>query len=64
MTPKMDKWNILKNADGFIVDEAFMQDGRYFGSISTKLQEITGVSAPFGGKLIMLMGDFKQLPPV
>ncbi|XP_065082636.1 uncharacterized protein LOC135705014 [Ochlerotatus camptorhynchus] len=48
-----------------IVDEISMIGANIFNTIHTRLQSITSnYDVPFGGKDMILCGDFRQLPPV
>lgn len=48
-----------------IIDEISMIGANIFNMVHTRLQSITGdYDTPFGGKDIILCGDFRQLPPV
>jgi len=47
-----------------IIDEISMVDAVFLGKISSRLSEITHNNASFGGKNVILVGDFFQLPPV
>lgn len=55
---------ILKNVDVFIWDEAPMSP-RYALEIADRtLQHVMNNNIPFGGKIVILGGDFRQLLPV
>ncbi|CAC5397939.1 unnamed protein product [Mytilus coruscus] len=47
-----------------IIDEISMCGTRMFCFINQRLQEITGISKPFGGVSIIAIGDLFQLKPV
>jgi ATP-dependent DNA helicase PIF1 len=47
-----------------VIDEISMLPARSLGLIDAVCRHIRGVSAPFGGLQIVLVGDFFQLPPV
>ena len=56
--------NELKNTDLFIIDEAPMAP-RYAMEVANQiLKDIMSNDLSFGGKLIILGGDFKQLLPI
>ena len=67
-------WKRYETLDAIIVDEAFMLDARYWQALSDALQKVASKSkspdiralsaVPFAGKLIVVIGDMKQLPPV
>jgi hypothetical protein len=48
----------------FIIDEASMVPAHALTAIDTLLRDITGVNCPFGGKIFLLGGDFRQVLPV
>ena len=47
-----------------IIDEISMVGKRTFDFIDTRLQQLTGIKAPFGGLSVIAVGDFYQLKPV
>ena len=47
-----------------IIDEIFMVGKKTFDFIDTRLQQLTGIRAPFGGLSVIAVGDFYQLKPV
>ena len=54
----------LKNIDCFIIDEVSNMDINVFHSIDRLLRDLTQNDVPFGGKVLVLSGDFRQTPPV
>jgi len=65
ISPNSPDWNIIKNLDLVIIDEASMLHRHCFEAIDRSLQDITGnIGVPFGGKTILIGGDKKQLLPV
>ena len=50
----------LLNTDVFIIDEAPMMPNYVLDIFDRKLREITQVDAPFGGKILIAGGDFRQ----
>ena len=48
----------------FIIDEASMVPGHALSAIDRMLRDITKVDIPFGGKVFLLGGDFRQVLPV
>ena len=55
---------VLANADLIIIDECSMIPVDVFDAMNRYLQILMRNNYPFGGKKIMLVGDFFQLPPV
>ncbi|XP_062538323.1 uncharacterized protein LOC134206608 [Armigeres subalbatus] len=48
-----------------IIDEVSMIGANILNTVHARLQSITGdYDLPFGGKAVILCGDFRQLPPV
>lgn len=56
--------SLLLAADIFIWDEVSMSSKYLIEAVDRLLQDLTGVKRPFGGKLIVLGGDFKQTLPI
>ena len=54
----------LKSLQMVIIDEISMVGNSMILHISKRLQQITGVSKPFGGLTVLAFGDLYQLPPV
>lgn len=54
----------LMNTDLFIWDEAVMQHRFVFEAVNRLLQDLFQTTTPFGGKTILLGGDFRQILPV
>jgi hypothetical protein len=61
-------FHTLKNARVFIIDEAFMLTTQTFLRVVLRLHQTgnrgTGIDAVFGDRLMVLVGDHQQLPPV
>eukprot|EP00794_Sanderia_malayensis_P017148 gene17148-biopygen14755 len=55
---------MLRNTTLFIWDEASMIPGNALRAMDTLLRDITQVKRPFGGKFMLLGGDFRQVLPV
>ncbi|XP_022894081.1 ATP-dependent DNA helicase PIF1-like [Olea europaea var. sylvestris] len=55
---------LLKMCRLIIWDEAPMVNRCIVESLDKMLRDITDCNLPFGGKVIVLEGDFKQIPPV
>ena len=69
LEPLMDgnRCRVLRMAETIVVDEVSMVRSDLFCAIDARLREVaSGVrkEMPFGGKQIVLVGDFMQLPPV
>ena len=47
-----------------IIDEISLVGKRTFDFTDTRLQQLTGIRAPFGGVSVIAVGDFYQLKPV
>ena len=47
-----------------IIDEISMVGKKTFDFIDTRLQQLAGIRAPFGGLSVIAVGDFYQLKPV
>lgn len=65
-----DRANVLRDASLVVIDEATMGEGRVFALIDAFFRDCMSVNdasladVPFGGKVVLLSGDFRQLPPV
>jgi len=62
--PGSDLEMTLKMADVVIWDEATMSDKRVYACVDRVLRDVSKSKRPFGGKLMLLGGDWKQLLPV
>ena len=56
--------DMIRSVRTIVIDEISMVRSDLFVAIDMRLQEITGCNKPFGGKQVILVGDFLQLPPV
>lgn len=56
--------DLIRNVRTIVIDEVSMVRSDLFIAIDKRLREITGCNTPFGGKQVILVGDFLQLPPV
>lgn len=54
----------LRQVDLFIVDEASMVPVHALTAIDRMLRDVMDIDVPFGGKLFLLGGDFRQVLPV
>ncbi|GKF13607.1 ATP-dependent DNA helicase PIF1-like protein, partial [Tanacetum coccineum] len=55
---------LLRVAKLIIWDEASMAKRRAVEALDRSMQDITGMRLPFGGKIMVLGGDFRQVLPV
>ncbi len=60
---KKIKENINK-IDSLVIDEVSMLNAKYIDMIDYILKKATNISEPFGGKKVIFVGDFLQLPPI
>uniref|UniRef100_A0A7E4URS8 ATP-dependent DNA helicase n=1 Tax=Panagrellus redivivus TaxID=6233 RepID=A0A7E4URS8_PANRE len=54
----------LREVDIIIWDEAPMAPKLALEAVDSLLQDVMNTSEPFGGKTVILGGDFRQIPPV
>jgi hypothetical protein len=59
-----DDANLIRNSKIIILDEATMAPNCALKSINRLLQDIMQNKSPFGGKVLLLGGDFRQTLPV
>lgn len=65
MDPNSDRANDLKQISAIIWDECSMIEKIAFSIIDRLMKDIcNNGNVPFGGKVIILSGDFRQIPPV
>ncbi|XP_021721999.1 ATP-dependent DNA helicase PIF2-like [Chenopodium quinoa] len=55
---------LVKYAAVIIWDEATMTHRHAYEAIDRSLRDLTGVDVPFGGKVVVFGGDFRQVLPV
>lgn len=55
---------LLRNNDVFIIDECSQVDKFMLRAIDRCLRDLTGLNVQFGGKCIILAGDYRQCLPV
>lgn len=55
---------MIRSVRTIVIDEISMVRSDLFVAIDMRLKEITGCNKPFGGKQVILVGVFLQLPPV
>jgi len=56
--------DLIRSVRIIVIDEVSMVRSDLFVAIDKRLKEIMGNTSPFGGKQVILVGDFLQLPPV
>ncbi|XP_055371975.1 ATP-dependent DNA helicase pif1-like [Condylostylus longicornis] len=64
VTVSSERAELINEADLIILDEAPMAHKNLVQCINLGLQDITLKKIPFGGKIILLAGDFRQIPPI
>lgn len=55
---------IIRNAAFIAIDEVSMMEYELLNCTDTFLRQLMGIDEPFGGKLIVIIFDLRQLPPV
>jgi len=55
---------LIRSIETIVIDEISMVRSDLFVGMDIRLKEVTGCNKPFGGKQLVLVGDFMQLPPV
>src|SRR5947209_3278652 len=58
------KANYLKGLDLIVWEELPMSNKACIECANKLMQDITGCSEPFGGKVVVALGDFRQVAPV
>jgi hypothetical protein len=56
--------DLIRKVEVILWDEAPMMNSTVLKNFESTLRDITGVDAPFGGKRLVLAGDFRQTLPV
>ena len=65
VSPTSKHADYLRSITIFIIDEASMVPANALKAIDAMLRDITGLQdVPFGGKVFLLGGDFRQVLPV
>ena len=62
--PQSQRANFIRKASLIIWDEAPMANKAVLECVDNVLRQIMGVNVPFGGKVMLLSGDFRQTCPV
>ena len=55
---------LIRSVETIVIDEVSMMRSDLFVAIDMRLREVMPSRLPFGGKQIILVGDYFQLPPV
>ncbi|XP_052889380.1 uncharacterized protein LOC128297726 [Anopheles moucheti] len=55
---------LIRQAALIVWDEASMSSRYALEAVNRTIQDITGVHRPFGGKVVLLSGDFRQILPI
>ena len=64
VTTQSKQADYLKSLAVIFIDEASMIPLNALNAIDRMLRDITGSNAPFGGKLLVFAGDFRQTLPI
>lgn len=64
ISPSSQEAERFKNASLLVVDEAPMVPLALINIIDQQLKDITGKNLPFGGKVVVFGGDFRQCLPI
>ncbi|KAL2075162.1 hypothetical protein VTL71DRAFT_104 [Oculimacula yallundae] len=59
-----DRLEAFRAPSVIIIEEISMVENQFLERMNLVLQEVLGCDKPFGGKQIIILGDFHQLPPV
>ena len=57
------KFTFLEKLDVFFVEEGSMISAELWSAMDNVLQAVSENNLPFGGKIVISTGDFRQLPP-
>lgn len=64
VSPTSKQAHFLRNCVAFIIDEASMIPSHALHAIDRCLRDITNEQVPFGNKVFILGGDFRQVLPI
>ncbi|XP_061515602.1 uncharacterized protein LOC133393679 [Anopheles gambiae] len=64
ITVQSKRAEMLRQTALIVWDEASMSSRFALEAVDRTLQDITGVQLPFGGKVVLLSGDFRQILPI
>jgi hypothetical protein len=59
-----DTADLLRRAALIIWDEVAMSKWQFVETLDRSMQDIMGCELPFGGKVMVFGGDFRQVPPI
>ncbi|KAK8933803.1 hypothetical protein KSP39_PZI015526 [Platanthera zijinensis] len=55
---------LIQHCSAILWDEAPMSHRHVFEAVDRSLQDMLNTSEPFGGKVVIMGGDFRQVPPI
>ena len=64
ISPTTQKAQVLRDTDVFFIDEASSINKHALHAIDRVMRDITNSNMPFGGKIVVMGGDFRQTLPV
>ena len=64
ISAQSDLAKLIRQAELIVWDETPMMNRNVYKAVDRTLRDIRRIDAPFGGKLIVLGGDFRQVLPV
>lgn len=56
--------NVVKSTQVLVMEEISMVENQFLERMNLQIQSIMESEKPFGGKQVIILGDFYQLPPV
>ena len=64
VTPTSKQAEFIRSLSVILIDEASMIPLHALSAMDLMLRDVTGNNVPFGGKLLLFAGDFRQILPV
>ena len=64
VTKGSKQWQKLQKMSAFIIDEVSMVSASLLAAIDRTLRDVAQNNIPFGGKLMLIGGDFRQILPI
>ncbi|KAL6140768.1 hypothetical protein ACLB2K_059062 [Fragaria x ananassa] len=64
LSKQSDEAELIRRSTAVICDEAPMMNKFAFEALNRTFRDFTGVDMPFGGKVVIFGGDFRQVLPV